>query len=106
METDAAYWRVVSLINKEKLAKSYVSLLQKLSGDLEKSILFGVATKSDGLSVKVKLNEAEMQLMQVQDGLSLSKMALCQLCGLRLDSDFSLADENLSTTDTQLTIKM
>jgi len=102
LETDAAYWRVVSLINKEKLAKSYVSLLQKLSGDLEKSILFGVATKSDGLSVKVKLNEAEMQLMQVQDGLSLSKMALCQLCGLPLDSDFSLADENLSTTDTPI----
>jgi len=95
VETDAAYWRVISLINKEKLAKSYVSLLQKMDSDLEKSVLFGVATKSDGLSVKVKLNEAEMMLMQIQDGLSLSKMALCQLCGLALNSEFLLADENL-----------
>lgn len=98
-ETDAAYWRVVSLINKEKLAKSYVLLLQKMDADLEKAIAFGVATKSDGLSVKVKLNEAEMLLMQVQDGLSLSKMALCQLCGLQLNTEFSLADENIKALD-------
>lgn len=95
--TDADYWRVVSLVNKEKLAKSYVDLLKKLDNDVTKSIDFGVATKSDGLSVKVKLNEAEMSLMQVQDGLSLSRMALCQQCGLPLESEFQLADENIST---------
>lgn len=102
LETDAAYWRVVSLVNKEKLAKSYVALLEKLSSDVEKSILFGVATKSEALSVKVKLNEAQMQLLQVQDGLNLSKMLLCQLCGLPLDSDFGLVDENIATTDMPL----
>lgn len=33
-------------------------LLEKvISSDVEKSILFGVATKSEALSVKVKLNE-------------------------------------------------
>jgi outer membrane protein TolC len=95
LQTDEDYWRVVSLVNKEKLAKSYVALLQKMDSDLEKSIAFGVATKSDGLSVKVKLNEAEMSLLQVQDGLSLSKMALAQICGLPLESDFTLADENI-----------
>lgn len=44
----------------------------------------GVATKADGLSVKVKVNEAEMKLTQIDNGLSLSKMVLCQLCGLPL----------------------
>lgn len=99
LETDEDYWRVVSLVNKEKLAKSYVALLQKMDSDLEKSIAFGVATKSDGLSVKVKLNEAEMTLLQVQNGLSLSKMALAQICGLPLESDFSLADENMQPNE-------
>jgi len=94
-DTDEAYWRVVSLVNKEKLAKSYVELLEKLDKDVSKSIDFGVATKSDGLSVKVKLNEAEMSLLQVQDGLSLSRMALCQQCGLPLDNVFKLADETM-----------
>jgi outer membrane protein len=95
INTDIAYWRIVSLINKQKLAKSYVGLLQKVDSDIEKSIQFGVATKSDGLTVKVKLNEAEMSLLQVEDGLTLSRMALSQLCGLPLNSEFRLADEDI-----------
>jgi len=97
VNTDAAYWRIVSLINKEKLAKSYVALLQKLDDNLEKSVSFGVATKSDALSVKVKLNEAEMSLLQVEDGLTLSKMVLCQICGMPMNTAFSLADEKLDS---------
>jgi outer membrane protein TolC len=53
----------------------------------------GVATKADGLSVKVKVNEAEMTLTKVNDGLSLSRMLLCQLCGLDLSTPVTLADE-------------
>ncbi|MDR1680126.1 MAG: TolC family protein [Prevotellaceae bacterium] len=95
VETDIAYWRVVSLVNKEKLAQSFVALLQKMDSDVAKSIAIGVATKADELSVKVKLNEAEMSLLQVQNGLALSRMALAQLCGLPLDEIFQLEDENL-----------
>jgi outer membrane protein len=101
VKTDVAYWRVVSLANKVRLADSYVELLQRLSKDIEKSIAIGVATKSDGLTVKVKLNDAEMSLMQAQNGLSLSRMALCQLCGLALNSTINLADENLEQLPVQ-----
>ena len=55
----------------------------------------GVATKADGLSVKVKVNEAEMTLTQVENGLSLSKMVLCQLCGIPLNTPIKLADEDM-----------
>lgn len=93
VDTDFSYWRIVSLAGKVKLAGGYVELLRKLESDIEKAILIGVATKSDGLTIKVKLNEAEMSLMQAQDGLNLSRMALCQVCGLPLESEFRLADE-------------
>ena len=95
LSTDQAYWQVISLINKKKLAKSYLKLVQQLDGDVDKMITEGVATKADGLSVKVKVNEAEMKLTQVEDGLSLSKMVLCQLCGIPLDEEIRLADENV-----------
>ena len=71
--TDQAYWQVISLVNKKKLAESYLRLVQQLDSDIDKMIAEGVATKADGLSVKVKVNEAEMKLTQVEDGLSLSK---------------------------------
>ena len=90
---DQAYWQVVSLHHKQKLAESFVELVKKLQGDVQKMIDKGVATKGDGLSVGVRVNEAEMALTQVQDGLSLSKMLLCQLCGLPLDEAITLAEE-------------
>lgn len=93
LSTDQAYWQVVSLANKKKLAEGYLELLQKLESDIDKMIAEGVATKADGLSVKVKVNEAEMTLTKVNDGLSLSRMLLCQLCGLDLSTPVTLADE-------------
>lgn len=93
LSTDQAYWQVVSLGHKKKLAEGYLELLQKLESDVDKMIAEGVATKADGLSVKVKVNEAEMTLTKVNDGLSLSKMLLCQLCGLDLSTPVTLKDE-------------
>ena len=90
---DQAYWQVVSLRHKQTLAESYVELVKKLKGDVQKMIDQGVATKGDGLSVGVRVNEAEMALTQVQDGLALSKMLLCQLIGLDEDEAITLADE-------------
>ena len=87
-----AYWTTVSLEQKRNLALSYKELVGKLSQDVKKMISQGVATKADGLRVDVRVNEADMQLTQVVNGLSLSKMLLCQLCGLPLNEDIQLTD--------------
>ena len=92
--TDKFYWQVVSLKHKQKLAESYLELVKKLSADVQKMIDEGVATKSDGLSVEVKVNEAEMTLTKVNDGLVLSKMLLCQTVGLPVNESITLADED------------
>lgn len=92
---DQAYWQVVSLRHKEKLAESYVELVKKLESDVQKMVNEGVATRSDKLSVSVKVNEAQMSLQKVTDGLVLSKMLLCQLCGLPVSEQVKLADEEL-----------
>ena len=93
VSVDEAYWRIVSLQSKKQLAESFLTTVQKLDQDVERVIAEGMATKADGLSVKVKLNEAEVANIQVENGLALSRMALAQLCGLPLDSQFTLADE-------------
>ncbi len=96
LNTDQAYWQVVSLVNKKKLAEGYLELLHKLESDVDKMINEGVATKADGLTVKVKVNEAEMTLTKVEDGLSLARMMLCQICGIDLTTPITLADETIS----------
>ena len=91
---DQAYWMVVSLKQKQKLATSFRDLIKKLDDDVHKMIGQGVATKADGLKVDVRVNEADMQITQAEDGLALSKMLLCQLCGIPMNQEITLADED------------
>jgi len=98
-DIDNAYWTVVSLKHKQKLADGYLALVKKLDDDVQKMIREGVATKSDGLKVDVKVNEVEMMKTKVDNGLSLAKMYLSQLCGLPVSDDIILADENKDTLE-------
>lgn len=103
-KTDETYWQVISLVNKKKLADAYVDLLRKMDSDVTAMIYEGVATEADGLSVKVKLNEAEMAQTKVENGLALTRMLLAQICGLSLEEDLSLADEKLDNFPVETTL--
>ena len=90
---DAAYWQVVSLCAKQKLAQSYVNLVQSLDNDVKAMVNEGVATRANQLAVDVKLNEANVDLTKVDNGVTLSRMLLAQLCGLPVNTMMTLADE-------------
>ena len=98
-DIDKAYWFVVQLSHKKQLADKFVGLVGKLNADVKKCIDEGVATRADGLKVSVALNEAQMTQLQVEDGLRLSKMLICQLCGLPISTEITLADEKISTEE-------
>ncbi|EGK01090.1 TolC family protein [Dysgonomonas gadei] len=95
VEVDNAYWQVVSVANKRNLAGAYVELMKKMDSDISAMEQEGVVTKADRLSVNVKLNEAEMTLTKAENGLSLAKMLLTQICGLEISDEITLQDENL-----------
>ena len=95
LDVDQAYWQIISIANKKKLARSYLDLLEQMQDDVNKAIAAGVATESDALQVKVKVNEAQMLLTKAENGLSLSKMLLCKRIGLPLDTEIVLADETV-----------
>lgn len=86
VSVDETYWQIVSLLGRKRLAEGYLRLVEKLDDDVQQMIAAGVATKADGLSVRVKVNEARVALIQVNNGLALSQMALCRLCGLPMDT--------------------
>ena len=72
LDVDQAYWQIISIANKKKLAESYVELLEEMEKDVQTAVNAGVSTESD-----------------------LSKMLLCKRIGLPLDSAIVLADETL-----------
>lgn len=99
---DEAYWTVVSLKAKQKLAKSFVNLVDTLHYNVSAMVDEGVATKADLLQVDVKLNEARIMLTKVDNGLALSRMALAQAVGLPIDSEFTLEDEDAEGIGTEM----
>ena len=93
VEVDDAYWNLVALHSKKKLAEGYKVLVDKLESDVEQLVKEGMATKSDLLSVKVKVNEAGVTLIQVNNGIELSRMNLCRICGLDMDQPIEVEDD-------------
>ncbi len=93
IEVDEAYWRVVSLQSKCKLAEEYLALLRKTSDNVDELVNEGFATKADQLKVRVKLNEAEMTHTKAENGLSIARMLLNQICGMPLETVYELEQD-------------
>ena len=97
--TENAYWTVISVSNKVKTAIDYQKLLIQLNENVSELVNEGMATKADLLKVRVKLNEVNMNLTKAQNGLSLSKMQLCQQIGFPMTGDIVLTDEISTQTE-------
>ena len=78
-DVDQAYWQIVSIAGKKRLAESYADLVHALEEDVNASVAAGVMTASDALQIKVKSNEAQMSRTKATNGLQLAKMLLWQL---------------------------
>lgn len=100
VDVETAYWQIVSLESKRRLAESYKALIDTMDYNVSQLIEQGMASRADGLSVKVKRNEADVTLIQIDNGLALCKMLLCQLCGIDLTTDIRPADEDMSIDQT------
>ena len=95
---DEAYWRVVSVSKKKALAEQYFKLLCQLEQDVKEALDEGLVTQADLLKVTTKRGEAEVKKLQAENGLTLSNMALAQVCGLPLSTAFKLDESQLSET--------
>ncbi|MDE6649240.1 MAG: TolC family protein [Muribaculaceae bacterium] len=104
LSVDEAYWQVVSLVEKRNLAQSFVNLVDSLRQSVIDMKEEGVATRSDVLNVDVKYNEACIMLTKVENGLSLSRMSLAQICGLPVGTKMTLSDEASENLEADMTM--
>lgn len=89
---EEAYWRVVSLKEKVKMAEEYHDMLVRLVSDLEAIQNEGIITNNDLLKAKLKLSESELMMLKARNGMELSKMALCQMIGVPYTSTLQVSD--------------
>ncbi len=96
LETDKAYWNLVSVREKVKMADIYVKMLQSVVRDLQNAFDLELVTKNDLLKAKVQLNKAKLGQFKAKNGYVLSRMALCQVIGKPLDTEIIPTDTILA----------
>jgi outer membrane protein TolC len=94
LKADELFWKTISLEEKVKLARDFVSMVETHIQDLKQYLYEGLITSNDLLKAKVKLNEGKMNLLKAENGFALAKMALCQHVGLPLHTDVQLYTSN------------
>lgn len=95
LETDQAYWNLVSVKEKVKLASKYVKMLTALVADLQNAFDLELTTRNELLKAIVQLNQAKLDLFKTKNKEVLSKMSLCQVIGKKLNSNIVVTDTTI-----------
>jgi len=91
-QTDQHYWQVVSLKEKVRLATQYKATVQAHLEDLQNYRDEGFITDNDLLKAQVKLEQANLKVLQAANGQALASMALNQLIGNDLHASIEVQD--------------
>jgi len=95
VKTEEYFWLVISLQEKMKTLLSYEKLVNTLLKDVQVSYDAGLIQKSDLLKVQLKKNELETNKIQVQNGIDMVSMSLCQHIGIQYTEGISFQDDLL-----------
>ena len=86
LSTEQLYWQLVSLHEKRQTLDALEEQLNTLLKNVEVSHRAGLVTLNDVLQVKLKLNDLKSKRINLDNGIDLAKMALCQKAGISLDA--------------------
>lgn len=102
LRCDKGFYTVVALIEKTKVAREAYKMLSELEEQVNDMYNLGVAPLGEKLKVIVKKNEAELNIINSENGLKIARMNLNQIIGnslndnialdFKLSEDFSLPD--------------
>jgi outer membrane protein TolC len=92
LETDNAYWVCVQARELQQSAQQYKKTVEEFYRVVKNACDAGMKSQNDLMKVQVQLNQADLQLRRVENGVRLSLMNLCNIIGLDLQSEISLSE--------------
>lgn len=84
LTTEGLYWQLISLLEKEKTLDVIDTQLDTLLKDVELSYKAGLITRNEVLKVRLKKNEVKSNRINLDNGIKLAKMSMCQQIGVDL----------------------
>ena len=90
--TDQAYWNIVALKEFEQLGFAYLATLDRLVQDIQNKVEGELISKKDLLMVQVTYNDADLDVLQVQNQLATARMDLNRLMGEEITAITPIVD--------------
>lgn len=95
---DEAFFTCIKMGELVKSAVKYHQVVSEFCRQMEHAYKSGLKSKNDLLKVQVRLNEAELQLRQAQNGLRLAHMNLCYHIGMPMTTSTIDLTDNFEPT--------
>ena len=92
LQTDKYYWQVVADGELRNMTLRYRDIIQYLVNTIMDKVEEEVLGKTEYLQAKVNLNDAELKVIQAENNLRLSEMALNRLIGNDILADIEVED--------------
>ena len=91
VKTEEYFWQLTSLKAKKNTLISYEQMLNSLQKDVSVAFEAGLIQKSDLLKVQLEKNKIKMNMIKLDNGLDLLKMALAQHIGVEYNDEFDIS---------------
>ncbi len=93
-KTEELYRQVLTLQEKMKTVEFFEKFLNNLQKEVNSAQSAGLIGKNDVLKVALKVNELQINKLKLDNGIQLSKEALCQHIGVEFNQAMVLTDSN------------
>jgi outer membrane protein TolC len=79
--TETYFWQIVALKEKSKTISALKQQLKQLHKDVDMAVKAGIINRNELLRVELKQQELESEELKLNNGISITKMLLCQHIG-------------------------
>jgi len=94
-DTEKAYWTYYSVMDKINLLRQYEILLDTLYGSVSTLIAVQMATSNELLKITSRKSNIQYQMQKAKNGMELSRMQLCRMIGVAMETEITLTDSIL-----------
>jgi len=82
LTTDRYYWQLMTLKSKKRTLEEVIAFVDTLENQVSVALKAGVTTRNELLKVQLRQNELKSAMVDLDNGISLSRMLLAQHIGL------------------------
>lgn len=82
LTTDRYYWQLMTLKSKKRTLEEVIALVDTLEHQVSVALKAGVTTRNELLKVQLRQNELKSTMVDLDNGIALSRMLLAQHVGL------------------------